>query len=733
MSRKLALLSNTWPEAGQTRRSERWYEFATLLTVFLLTLGVYRSSNGEVPMTDMVWTVPMALSLLHEGNLDLDEFPYAHGDGRLRYVNGHWQSYFPSSSSVLVAPVVALVEYAMDTGTSPGLYAHLKSTQDWDLVAKLNQGIASLFAALTAVVIYLTSRFELNRPKALFLTLAVAFGTPLWSTASRDLWQHTTSVFAVAWVLYFLVRAQNGSRWALFWSGLAAGVAYVTRPTTSLLALGATLYVAIEHRRHLLYFLAGAAVIAVPFLITNWAIYESLLPPYFRVSRIANNPDFWEATAGNLISPGRGLFVYSPLLLFGFYGFALNLRRRPIPRLDVVLASVVVLHWLVISSFKHWSGGASYGPRFWTELVPVFAYFLIPVVDQVTRQSFWTNWPRRLLGALFFASIAWSVFVHYRGSTQFLAWHWNGSYLKVVDSVDEDPSRIWDWSDPQFLRGLRPASLAVEPTELCLVAREGDTLLTNLTLLNRGDKPYRWTMKTPPRVFQQAAYDRVPGLGYGEPQLSFDTSQLSVGDHALGGLYIAAYTEDGQPGKNSPLIMPVALRVLPADAQVTEMGTGEPVDCVATPPDIAIHDENRPAASSQLQAVFGPEWYDRETQGEMSWRWTASPAQIFVFAPKRKPVRLSSTPIALRDETAPNGFGERGIMRIHTDDQMDLEVPVQVGQPFGADLSLHAGWNVVTLELQAGNVRPIDIDPSTGDSRLLSFALGPIVLSSQQR
>lgn len=717
----------------QTRCSERWREFAALLAVFLLTLGVYSRSNGAVPMNDMVWTVPIALSFLHEGNLDLNEFPYAHGDGRLRNVNGRWISYFPSSGSVVIAPVVALLERVIRIGGSQSLYEHLKSAPDWDLVASLNQRIASLFTALTAMVIYLISRFELSRPKALFLIIAIAFGTSLWSTASRDLWQHTTSVFAVAWALYLLLRAQNGSLWTLFWCGLATAVAYVTRPTTGLLALLATFYVAIEHRYNVLYFLAGAAVIAVPFLMYNLAVFGGLLPPYFQADRIGNNPNFWEAMAGNLVSPARGLFVYSPLLLFGVYGLALSLRRQSFRHLDVLLAAIVMLHWLGISSFKHWWGGASYGPRFWTELVPIFAYFLIPVVDRVTSQSFWTHWPTRLVGALFFASITWSIFVHYRGSTRFLAWHWNGSYPKVVASVDEDPARVWDWSDPQFWRGLRPAALAIEPAALCLTAQEADALIANqtLTLLNRGDKPYIWTVETPYRVFQQAAYNRVPGLGYGEPQFSIDISQLGAGKHALGGLYFMAYTESGQPAKNSPLVVPVIVRLLPADAQETGEGTGDLPDCVATPLDIIIYGKDWLAASCQLQAVFGSGWYDPETVGEASWRWAASPARLFVFAPQRQMATLRSTPIALHDGTAPTGFGERGVMYIYTNDRLSLEIPVQVGQPFVAELGLRFGWNVVTLELQAGNVRPIDIDLGMGDTRLLSFALGPIEIDAQ--
>jgi len=43
-----------------------------------------------------------------------------------------------------------------------------------------------------------------------------------------------------------------------------------------------------------------------------------------------------------------------------------------------------------------------------------------------------------------------SFTIHFRGAHRRSAWDWNS---QPVD-VDVDPTRIWDWRDPQFLRGL---------------------------------------------------------------------------------------------------------------------------------------------------------------------------------------------------------------------------------------------------------------------------------------
>jgi hypothetical protein len=44
-----------------------------------------------------------------------------------------------------------------------------------------------------------------------------------------------------------------------------------------------------------------------------------------------------------------------------------------------------------------------------------------------------------------------SVFIHSRGARIADVYIWNVS----PDNIDQNPSRLWDLRDPQFLRGLR--------------------------------------------------------------------------------------------------------------------------------------------------------------------------------------------------------------------------------------------------------------------------------------
>ncbi len=112
--------------------------------------------------------------------------------------------------------------------------------------------------------------------------------------------------------------------------------------------------------------------------------YDALLPPYFAMQRLDLMLEP-QALLGNLISPARGLLVFSPVFLFSFYGLWLKLREVHSDMLDLFLVGIIVAHWLVISSFGHWWAGNSFGPRFFSDMTPYFVYFLIPVVKRSTE------------------------------------------------------------------------------------------------------------------------------------------------------------------------------------------------------------------------------------------------------------------------------------------------------------------------------------------------------------
>jgi hypothetical protein len=246
--------------------------------------------------------------------------------------------------------------------------------------------------------------------------------------------------------LYLLLKARDKPRLIQF-ASLPLAYSFVIRPTNAVPIILLTVYVLLRHRKLFLRVALWSLPVVIPFFIYNLSVYHGLFSPYYLPSKLSGGSTFFEALAGNVVSPARGLFVFSPILAFALYGMVLKRRSGRWEMIDSFLLGALVLHWLVISSFPHWWAGHSYGPRFFTDMMPFFAYFLIPVVPAILR----LRKPARLiLAACFCLCLLLSFFVHYRGATDRDCHAWNG----IPADIDTAPERLWDWGDLQFLRGL---------------------------------------------------------------------------------------------------------------------------------------------------------------------------------------------------------------------------------------------------------------------------------------
>ena len=112
------------------------------------------------------------------------------------------------------------------------------------------------------------------------------------------------------------------------WIGVVLALAYVCRPTASLAIVAFAIYVAVRSPAQLVRFLLGGAAVAAVFVVVNLATYGDVLPSYFRATCIGENDDLLEALAANLVSPSRGLFVFSPVLVLAVAGVVVKAPRH---------------------------------------------------------------------------------------------------------------------------------------------------------------------------------------------------------------------------------------------------------------------------------------------------------------------------------------------------------------------------------------------------------------------
>lgn len=431
-------------------------EACLAILIGVLVLAVYLNSGNRFS-SDSKWTIHTALSLVREGNADLDEyraFVEQHDEyGALETFNGHVYTNFPIGPSLLAVPFVAGLDLLARQVWHIDLNAYIGHTIPSDIEAL----IAGLVVALTAVVIYGIARLRLRWPYALFLTLVFAFGTSAWSTASRALWQHGPSMLWLSLTLYVLLLAQRKPFLSQF-AALPLALAYVSRPGNNIAVMLLTIYVFWQYRRYFVRYLLWAAVVAVPFVLYNWSIYHALLPPYFTLYHASSLDSFVTGAIGTLFSPSRGLLIFSPVLLLSFAGVIVAIKRRTFQRLDAFLCGIIITNWIITSLWPIWWGGWSFGPRLLSDYLPFWIYLMIPAVEA------FATWPRTkkwLWGSLALLLTSLSVFIHYRGANVSQVMDdWN----RYPANVDTHPDRLWDWRDPQFLRGLtwgQPIDLSI--------------------------------------------------------------------------------------------------------------------------------------------------------------------------------------------------------------------------------------------------------------------------------
>lgn len=83
--------------------------------------------------------------------------------------------------------------------------------------------------------------------------------------------------------------------------------------------------------------------------------------------------------AGLLVSPGKGLVFYAPVVLLAAFGW-----RRLAPTARFLLFAVPAMHVLVVVRWSWWEGGAAWGPRL---LLPVLPLICAPAVHVPRRAA----------------------------------------------------------------------------------------------------------------------------------------------------------------------------------------------------------------------------------------------------------------------------------------------------------------------------------------------------------
>jgi hypothetical protein len=416
------------------------------LRLFVLLSCIYlAAASREPPWGDAHVVYETTEALLSHGRLDIQlggppQF-FAIRDGK-RY------GVFPLGHVIAMAPgymvfsLLALI---------PGAPVHV-------LYAYTSHLPNSLLVAGACVLFFVLARREgASERSAFWLSLALGTTTILVVYA-RNPYSEATQTLILTWLVErALTLGERLRPKSAVLAGLAAGLLINTKLVYAVVLPVILAYVIIRHRRDhhtpwgsLLTALAAAAVPCA--LLFGFALWHNhlktgaWLDSGYRIPEGVFSGDAYAALHGYLLSPGKSVFLYSPLLILGVLGFADYHRRRPAHARLVLAVIVTVL--LVNAKFRYWHADYCWGPRLLVPLTPVWLLPAAPWLEGALGRG--RRRLRRLgLGLL----LAAGLFVQLLGS----AFYWD-HYIRIAIAVkDQTGAAGWYTEDlhhchfiPQF-------------------------------------------------------------------------------------------------------------------------------------------------------------------------------------------------------------------------------------------------------------------------------------------
>jgi hypothetical protein len=398
------VLALAW-RAGFEIESSDGALFCAAAAVYLSTFRWRGGDDGPASL------IPFGLIRHHTLTLDpfvAEWFGSGKADQNLVLARGHYLSIFPVAAGLMALPFYALTAFSGVPLADPIVHQ----------LAKLSA------AAITAASVVAFRRALAGRcsPRwALTLTGVYALGTWAFSVSSQGLWQHGPACLGLA--LGLMGLNERGVR-ADALAGFGFSLAVAARPDSVFVAAAAGLMLLAHDRKRVAGFALGALAPAL-LLGGYWLAYTGrLLPPEHEYqAKIFAGFLQWPAFAALAASPTRGLLFYCPAALFGLWAAARGGAR------ERWLALGSLGPWLLLSCYKGWTGGNTFGPRYFASTALVLLW-LCAGLEQPLRR-------RARAGGAWRAAAAWSILTHACGA--YLTWP--GSQEYAVQQA-----QAWRWS-----------------------------------------------------------------------------------------------------------------------------------------------------------------------------------------------------------------------------------------------------------------------------------------------
>jgi hypothetical protein len=398
-------------------------------------------------IADSSYSLLMDEALIHKWtpNMIAYQVPRGHGvafinDGysyQIKIIKGRLLYVYPWGSSLLSLPAVLLFN-ADGFKIAPHRSGYKYS---WYNELRMQTIITTGVCAVMIWVIYEAAGCFLPLPWSLAIALGAAFGTSIWSSASRSLWPQTWAVLLITVAIWILL---SGSIMP-FLLGTVLAWSCLVRPQVILQVVAITGYVLVRYdRRFLFRYVIGGACWAIPVCTMMWFFTGGFFSSAYSLGMLDFPHDFFRRLYAELLSPSRGFLVFSPVVLVAVFLTIRYWKTLPERRLAILALVVIAMHLALLSSFINWWGGMSYGPRLMLEAVPWVVLLAILGFSSFVQDHSLSLAPRSITISIAALALAISIATNAPGALLL-----NSGVWRPYDP--DHPELLLDWHDPQFL------------------------------------------------------------------------------------------------------------------------------------------------------------------------------------------------------------------------------------------------------------------------------------------
>ncbi len=243
--------------------------------------------------------------------------------------------------------------------------------------------INAILTAFSCVMIYRFALDRLNFRSSTGLFLAAGFGlsTIAWYYSEDFMSEPATTLFLLL-AVYFATNPNKARKnRSLFFAGVFLACAVSCRLATLLAVPGFVFYHWMmwknEQKGAELWVDIFRAAIPVVFILIiimayNYVRFDDLFESGYEKGGFGGR--FIVGFYGILFSPGKSLFLYNPLIIFGCLAFTRFLAGNK--KIALFFGWLILSHLLMFSFWHSWAGGMGWGPRLMLVVMP---YLILPV------------------------------------------------------------------------------------------------------------------------------------------------------------------------------------------------------------------------------------------------------------------------------------------------------------------------------------------------------------------